>query len=196
MMRAKTTCAVTLLWVIFLGAWVTTTRAQRPIAPDRLSRSRLQRESRWPPQSIVVWHPGQTTSVSQRYWFGRFYGPGVTYPLWSRSNYYWYPGVVAPYFYPSSVPHIYTYAEAVSVPSRSVSELSEWVAEWQDRDPVENRPNHDMSQSLLLKKGMSEVEILHAVGSPIDRRRTAEGEIWKYSSYTLVVEAGKLKAMH
>ncbi len=196
MMRAKTTCAVTLLWVIFLGAWVTTTRAQRPNAPDRLSRSRLWRESRRPPQPIVVWHPGRTFSVSQRHWFGRFHGPGVAYPLWSRFSYYWYPGVVTPYFYSTPVPDIYTYAEAVSVPSRPVSERSEWVAEWQDRDPGEKRPNHDMSQSLLLKKDMSEVEILQAVGSPIERRRTAEGEIWKYSSYTLVIEAGKLKAMH
>lgn len=191
------TCAVALLCVILLGAWATTTaQAQRPVAPDHLSRSRLRGESWVPPPPVVFWLAGRNAYVSRRHRFGQFFGPGLAYSPWTRPGHYWYHGGTIPYFFHPPLKDVYGHVEAaVAVPQRSEGRLSDWVAKWEGREPGVDRPNHGLFQSALFKEGMSEEDIVRAVGAPIDRRRTAEGEIWKYTSYSLVVAAGKLVAV-
>ena len=72
-----------------------------------------------------------------------------------------------------------------------------FVDEWKDRSPGQKEPGTStgLSQSLLLKEGMSEEEVAQALGSPIQRIRLGGKEIWKYSGYSLLFEGGTLKEM-
>lgn len=72
-----------------------------------------------------------------------------------------------------------------------------FVEEWADKDPVppEEDSSSGLGQSLLLKEGMSQEEVIRALGSPIQRVGLGSKEIWKYSGYSLVFEDGVLKEM-
>ncbi len=73
------------------------------------------------------------------------------------------------------------------------SDTDHFVATWQDRDPFEDSVNSGFSGSALLREGMSEEEVVQAVGSPAEKIRLGPREIWKYSSYALVFQEGGLK---
>jgi hypothetical protein len=71
------------------------------------------------------------------------------------------------------------------------------VEQWSEK----GLPSHEDSGSIisgpaLLSEGMTEEQIVKAIGSPLERRRTGEGlELWKYSAFTLALEAGKLRSI-
>ena len=73
------------------------------------------------------------------------------------------------------------------------TDTDHFVESWKDQDPFENRASSGFSQSALLQEGMSEEEVVQAVGSPAERFRLGNRETWKYSSYSLVFEQGALK---
>lgn len=72
-------------------------------------------------------------------------------------------------------------------------EDSDWsfVEEWKDRDPIPAA--NSLGDSILLEADMGEDEVMARLGSPTDRIRLADREIWKYSGYSLLFESGKLK---
>ena len=73
------------------------------------------------------------------------------------------------------------------------TDTDRFVESWIDQDPFENRASSGFSQSALLQEGMSEEEVVQAVGSPAERFRLGHRETWKYTSYSLVFEQGALK---
>ncbi len=73
------------------------------------------------------------------------------------------------------------------------TDTDRFVESWIDQDPFENRASSGFSQSALLQEGMSEEEVVQAVGTPAERFRLGHRETWKYSSYSLVFEQGALK---
>jgi len=72
-----------------------------------------------------------------------------------------------------------------------------FVDEWKDRDPIpgggSGSQDSALQQSILLKEGMDEDQVVHAIGSPIQRVQLSERTVWKYSGYSLLFEGGKLK---
>jgi hypothetical protein len=72
-----------------------------------------------------------------------------------------------------------------------------FVEEWKDRDPIAGRGSESqdsaLQQSILLKEGMDEDQVVQAVGSPVQRVQLGERTVWKYSGYSLLFEGGKLK---
>ena len=73
------------------------------------------------------------------------------------------------------------------------SDTDHFVATWKDRNPFEDRVNSGFSGSALLREGMGEEEVVQAVGSPAEKIRVGPRETWKYSSYFLVFQEGRLK---
>ncbi len=73
------------------------------------------------------------------------------------------------------------------------TDTDRFVESWKDHDPFENRATSGFSNSGLLQEGMSEEEVVQAVGSPAERFRLGPRETWKYSGYSLVFEQGALK---
>jgi len=72
-----------------------------------------------------------------------------------------------------------------------------FVEEWKDRDPTAERGSESqdsaLQQSILLKEGMDEDQVVQAIGSPVQRVQLGERTVWKYSGYALLFEGGKLK---
>ena len=66
-----------------------------------------------------------------------------------------------------------------------------FVQEWKDRAPVKEQGN-GLDDSPLLTPGMSEEDVVAALGAPIQKIRFEGREIWKYSSFSLVFENGLL----
>ena len=101
------------------------------------------------------------------------------------------PAGGAPFFFDSG----YNYNTVVAGPGRGGWDW--FVEEWRDQDPrqPQQNPSDPLSESLLLQEGMSQEEVMRALGSPIQRIQLADREIWKYSGYSLLFEGGALKEM-
>jgi len=68
-----------------------------------------------------------------------------------------------------------------------------FVQHWADRPPaVQPVGQSQLSRSLVLSRGMDEEAVVRLLGSPLERIRLEEREIWKYSGYSLVFESGIL----
>ncbi len=66
-----------------------------------------------------------------------------------------------------------------------------FVQEWKDRDPVKNEAS-GLEDSPILSPGMTEDEVVLKLGTPLRKVRFEGREIWKYSSFSLVFDNGKL----
>jgi hypothetical protein len=66
-----------------------------------------------------------------------------------------------------------------------------FVQEWKDRAPVKKEAS-GLEDSPILSPGMNEDEVVFVLGTPLQRIRFEGKEIWKYSSFSLVFDNGKL----
>jgi len=108
----------------------------------------------------------------------------------------WYEPI--PTWYPYSLWNRYNYGYT------QPRNYSSWyfVSEWKDREPEVCGDDldaevcgtsMDFSESILLSVGMTPEAVMQVLGSPIQRIRLAERELWQYSSYSLLFEFGRLK---
>lgn len=67
-----------------------------------------------------------------------------------------------------------------------------FIERWKDYKPTNNM-NERETRSILLEPELSEEAVMRILGSPIERIRLADKEIWKYSGYSLVFVSGSLK---
>ena len=72
-----------------------------------------------------------------------------------------------------------------------------FVEQWRDYNPLHQTSagsqKSTLAQSILLAEGMTEEQVLGAVGSPIQKVTLGERTVWKYSGYSLLFEGGTLK---
>jgi hypothetical protein len=80
-----------------------------------------------------------------------------------------------------------------SVPESSTTNL--FVEEWKDRRPFSAHHSTSLPGSSLLSIGMLEDEIVRVLGSPLEKISTDTVVIWKYSSFSLRIENGKLAGL-
>ena len=100
----------------------------------------------------------------------------------------------APISSPGSLyPGLWGYASFQSQPNYT---SRSFVEEWKDRTPALEAPSTNRTESILLSEGMSQEGVMEFLGSPIQRIRLGEREVWKYSGYSLVFETGRLQAIH
>jgi len=76
-----------------------------------------------------------------------------------------------------------------SVPENSTT--SRFVEQWKDRQPFLVHQSTNLRSSLL-SIGMLEDEIVRVLGSPLEKIAIDTVVIWKYSSFSLRIENGKL----
>ena len=74
---------------------------------------------------------------------------------------------------------------------KSLYSSDNFVQEWKNKDPAE-KGGSDLEDSPLLSRGMTEEEVVFALGTPLRRIRFEGREIWKYSSFSLVFDNGVL----
>lgn len=131
----------------------------------------------------VVRLPREFASLyfADRFLFGRHQTTRVDRPFHLNlyepgSSYYggWYP--YASYYGPT--PALYD--------SRT------FIDEWKNRPP-ERKDEPVSTESILLKAGMGEEEVVMAVGIPLQKVVLGERTVWRYSSYSLLFENGALK---
>jgi hypothetical protein len=72
---------------------------------------------------------------------------------------------------------------------------STFVNQWEHQDPISRAAHDSLSQSMLLKPGMAPDEVMQLLGSPLSRDRFEQREIWRYSGYSLIFEAQRLKGL-
>jgi hypothetical protein len=72
---------------------------------------------------------------------------------------------------------------------------SPFVSQWEHQDPISRAAHDSLSQSMLLKPGMAPDEVIQVLGSPLSRDRFEQREIWRYSGYSLIFEAQRLKGL-
>ena len=89
-------------------------------------------------------------------------------------------------------PGLYGYAPFRSQPNYT---SRSFVEEWKNRTPEPQAQSTSHTESVLLSEGMSHEGVMEFLGSPIQRIRLGEREVWKYSGYSLVFETGKLQAI-
>ncbi len=75
-----------------------------------------------------------------------------------------------------------------------------FIQRWIDEEPEALRPEEEappepLTGSTLLKEGLSDVEVVARVGMPLSKASAGAQEIWRYSSFKLVFEEGKLKGV-
>ena len=68
-----------------------------------------------------------------------------------------------------------------------------FVQEWKDRPPVPKARSAGLTESILLSEEMSQEGVMELLGSPVQRVRLGERELWKYSGYSLLFETGRLQ---
>jgi len=82
-------------------------------------------------------------------------------------------------------------------PRPALYNSARFVEEWKDRDPIAGGRSESqdsaLQESILLKDGMDEDQVVQAIGSPVQRVQLGERTVWKYSGYSLLFESGKLK---
>jgi hypothetical protein len=129
-------------------------------------------------------------NAPNRYWFS---SPAF---LFSRQNNL-YSGRSPRFDYfnmgPIQTPYPPFYGPPVWQPSPQVDGSGVFVDQWVNRTPSSDSSGQSLSSSSLLKEGMSEEEVMGRLGSPLERNRIAEREVWKYSGYSLIFVGGKLK---
>ncbi len=112
------------------------------------------------------------------------------YSPYSSYSYYPYGGYGSPYGM-----QFFGYPGFESRPALYNS--ARFVEEWKDRDPIagggSESQDSSLQQSILLKEGMDEDQVVQAIGSPVQRVQLGERTVWKYSGYSLLFESGKLK---
>jgi hypothetical protein len=94
---------------------------------------------------------------------------------------------------PLQTPFFPFYGPPVWQPSPQVDGSRAFVEQWVNRNPPSGSPGESLSASPLLREGMSEEEVMGRLGSPLERNRIEEREVWKYSGYSLIFVGGKLK---
>ncbi|HLV01923.1 MAG TPA: hypothetical protein VKZ59_11690 [Acidobacteriota bacterium] len=67
-----------------------------------------------------------------------------------------------------------------------------FIERWKDFEPTKPMEKGETS-SKLLKPGQSKEAVMRSLGSPVERIRFADKEIWKYSGYSLVFVSGLLQ---
>jgi hypothetical protein len=67
-----------------------------------------------------------------------------------------------------------------------------FVEEWKERPPQRSAAAVSTAESILLSKGMSEDQVVRAVGSPLQRIELGKKTVWRYSGYSLLFEGGAL----
>lgn len=68
-----------------------------------------------------------------------------------------------------------------------------FVEQWKGRNTLAEGVPSSFAQSVLLSEGMAQEQVVRRLGSPVQRIRLGEREVWKYSAYSLLFEAGLLK---
>jgi hypothetical protein len=72
-----------------------------------------------------------------------------------------------------------------------------FVDEWKNRDPQLDAEyssgDGGLARSTVLAEGMTEEQVLGAVGSPLETVSMGTRSVWKYSGYSLLFEGGSLK---
>jgi hypothetical protein len=76
----------------------------------------------------------------------------------------------------------------------SLYSSDKFVQEWKDRAPVKSASS-GLEDSPILSQGMTEDEVVFVLGTPLQKIRFEGREIWKYSSFSLVFDNGKLKEL-
>ncbi len=96
-----------------------------------------------------------------------------------------------PYFYGSggAYPPVY---DRFGWESPGFQDMS-FVQEWKDRPPRQIASQPRQAESILLSEGMDEEAIIKAIGSPLQKIKLDDREVWKYSGYSLLLEGGRLK---
>jgi hypothetical protein len=115
------------------------------------------------------------------------------YPYFSPYSYNSYNS-----YYPYSYPYgMQFFGYQGFEPRPALYNSAGFVEEWQDRDPTAgggSESQHSaLRQSILLKEGMDEDQVVRAIGSPVQRVQLGERTVWKYSGYSLLFESGKLR---
>ncbi len=80
-----------------------------------------------------------------------------------------------------------------SVPESSTT--TRFVDQWKDHQPFLARQSTNLSGSSLLSIGMLEDAIVRVLGSPLEKTAIDNVVIWKYSSFSLRIENGKLAGL-
>ena len=76
-----------------------------------------------------------------------------------------------------------------------VSSSDRFVEEWKDRETFPEEAWLDLSASPLLSEGMTAEEVALAVGTPLQRSQLGAKQVWKYSSFSLLLQNGRLKGV-
>jgi hypothetical protein len=136
---------------------------------------------------------GQSSSgfnAPNRYWFSS------SAFLFSRQNNL-YSGRSPRFDYfnrgPLQAPYLPFYGPPLLQLSPQVDGSQVFVEQWVNRKPSSDSVGQSLSSSPLLREGMSEEEVMGRLGSPLERNRIEEREVWKYSGYSLVFVEGRLK---
>lgn len=119
---------------------------------------------------------------------GRFFGSGRRFAGPGPFRFHAGPGG-APFFFDPG----YSYGTVYVGPDRGGWDW--FVEEWGDQYPrlPEEDASGSLSESLLLKEGMSPEEVMRVLGSPVQRIEMADRQVWRYSGYSLLFEGGALK---
>ena len=82
-------------------------------------------------------------------------------------------------------------------PQPALYSSQSFVEQWRDYNPLQQDQSEsqksNLTESILLAEGMTEEQVLGAVGSPIQKVTLGERTVWKYSGYSLLFEGGSLK---
>ncbi|MFB3903066.1 MAG: hypothetical protein ACE15E_06405 [Acidobacteriota bacterium] len=147
---------------------------------------------------ILPLHKGNAFFLSGFLFFGHrptVAGPGADFlfgpsPYYSHYSYYPYGGFASPYGM-----QFFGYPGFEARPALYNS--ARFVEEWKDRDPIAGSGSESqdsaLQESILLREGMDEDQVVQAIGSPVQRVQLGERMVWKYSAYSLLFENGKLK---
>jgi len=129
------------------------------------------------PRSGFFFDQGFGSGRRNGFAFGNFSGRQNSFHPSSFFSGFGYPGGIFP-------------SMTGSVPKSSTT--SWFVEQWKDRQPFSAHQSTTLPESSLLSIGMLEDEIVRVLGSPLEKISTDTPVIWKYSSFSLRIENGKL----
>jgi len=110
-----------------------------------------------------------------------FQGPGFADP---RYRIRWSSRFLGPYSWTSLMPHNFD-AEG----------NESFAKQWAKRNSDEVRGANRLAESLVLREGMSQDEVMNQIGSPSSRLVRGSQEVWRYSGYSLAFEQARLKEL-
>ncbi len=73
------------------------------------------------------------------------------------------------------------------------STSARFVEQWKDRETFPEEAWSDLTESRRLSEGMTGEEVALAVGTPLERSPVGTKQVWKYSSFSLLFQSGRLK---